>query len=191
MVLLFIPILGFVLYVMLGQNLSRRKLYKWNKRMLERVQSITAEQRQQLMDGTFPYRDPMVSDYRYLIYLNVATNDSLLTQDNDVTIITDGVEKFNDLISKLEAAKYHIHMQYYIVKNDSLGKRIMEVLTRKASQGVEVRFLYDDIGSRTLKDSFFREFLAGRRAKSRVLSITNSLPELSGELPQPSQARCD
>ncbi|WNR47065.1 cardiolipin synthase [Paenibacillus roseipurpureus] len=159
MVLLFIPILGFVLYVMLGQNLSRRKLYKWNKRMLERVQSITAEQRQQLMDGTFPYQDPMVSDYRYLIYLNVATNDALLTQDNEVTIFTDGVEKFNDLIGKIEAAKHHIHMQYYIVKNDSLGKRIMEVLTRKAAEGVVVRFLYDDIGSRTLKDSFFREFV--------------------------------
>lgn len=159
MVLLFIPILGFVLYAMLGQNLSRRKLYKWNKRMLERVQSITAEQRLQLMDGTFPYHDPMVSDYRYLIYLNVATNDSLLSQDNEVTIFTDGIEKFNDLISRLETAKHHIHMQYYTVKNDSLGRRVMEVLTRKAEQGVVVRFLYDDIGSRTLKDSFFKDFI--------------------------------
>lgn len=158
MVLLFIPILGFLLYVMLGQNLSRRKLYKWNKRMLERMQTVIGEQRQQLMEGTFPYIDPMVSEYRYLIYLNVATNDSFLSQDNDVHIFTDGVEKFNDLISRLEAAEYHIHMQYYIVKNDSLGKRIMEVLTRKAEQGVTVRFLYDDIGSRKLKDSFFKDF---------------------------------
>ncbi|OCT14513.1 cardiolipin synthase [Paenibacillus pectinilyticus] len=159
MVLLFIPILGFLLYVMLGQNLSRRKLYKWNKRMLERVQNVTAEQRLQLMDGSFPYQDPMVSEYRYLIYLNVATNDSVLTQDNDVTIFTDGVDKFDDLMTHLEAAKSHIHMQYYIVKNDTLGRRIMEILTQKAAEGVTVRFLYDDIGSRTLKDSFFREFI--------------------------------
>lgn len=158
MVLLFIPILGFLLYVMLGQNLSRRKLYKWNKRMQERMQTVIAEQRQQLMQGTFPYIDPMVMEYRYLIYLNVATNDSFLSQDNDVHIFTDGVEKFNDLISRMEAAEHHIHMQYYIVKNDTLGQRIMEVLTRKAKQGVTVRFLYDDIGSRTLKDSFFKDF---------------------------------
>lgn len=159
MVLLFIPILGFLLYVMLGQNLSRRKLYKWDKRMLERVQTMIAEQRHELMDGTFPYLDPMVEAYRYLIYLNVATNDSYLTQDNEVHIFTDGVEKFDDLISRLETAQSHIHMQYYIVTNDSLGQRIMEVLTRKAEQGVTVRFLYDDIGSRTLKDSFFKDFL--------------------------------
>ena len=90
--------------------------------------------------------------------MNVATNDSFLSQDNNVHIFTDGVAKFNDLINRIEAAESHIHMQYYIVKNDSLGQRIIEVLTRKAEQGVTVRFLYDDIGSRYLKDSFFKDF---------------------------------
>ncbi|NOU76793.1 cardiolipin synthase [Paenibacillus sp. LMG 31458] len=159
MVLLFIPILGFLLYVMLGQNLSRRKLYKWNRRMLERVQTVISEQREQLIDGTLPYIDPMVSQYRDLIYLNVATNDAFLTQDNGVHIFTDGVAKFSDLLMKIEAAESHIHMQYYIVKNDSLGHKVMEALTRKAEQGVQVKFLYDDIGSRSLKESFFRNFL--------------------------------
>ncbi|NQX64795.1 cardiolipin synthase [Paenibacillus alba] len=159
MVLLFIPILGFILYVIFGQNLSRRKLYKWNRRMLERVQTVISEQREQLMDGTLPYIDPMVSQYRDLIYLNVATNDAFLTQDNGVHIFTDGVAKFSDLLMKIEAAESHIHMQYYIVKNDSLGQKVMQALTKKAEQGVVVRFLYDDIGSRSLKDSFFRDFL--------------------------------
>ncbi|MGO4270881.1 cardiolipin synthase, partial [Paenibacillus sp. TAF58] len=159
MVLLFIPILGFLLYVMLGQNLSRRKLYKWNRRMLERVQTVISEQREQLIDGTLPYIDPMVSQYRDLIYLNVATNDAFLTQDNGVHIFTDGEAKFSDLLMKIEAAESHIHMQYYIFKNDSLGDKIMEALTRKAEQGVQVKLLYDDIGSRSLKESYFRGFL--------------------------------
>ncbi|NEW05985.1 cardiolipin synthase [Paenibacillus sp. SYP-B3998] len=159
MVLLFIPILGFLLYVMLGQNLSRRKLYKWNRQMLERVKMITTEQRQQLTDGTLPYVDPMVSQYRDLIYLNVATNDSFLTQDNDVHIFTEGVSKFDDLIAKIDAAQTHIHIQYYIVKSDELGHRVIEALTRKAKMGLQVRFLYDDIGSRSLKEAFFREFV--------------------------------
>jgi cardiolipin synthase len=159
MVLLFIPILGFLLYVMLGQNLSRRKLYKWNQRMQERMQTVISEQREQLMNGTMTYLDPMVNEYRHLIYLNVSSNDAFLTQDNGVHIFTDGISKFSDLLLKIEAAKTHIHMQYYIVKNDALGKRIIQALTRKAEQGVIVRFLYDDIGSRSLKDSFFRDFL--------------------------------
>ncbi|MFD0694734.1 cardiolipin synthase [Paenibacillus sp. GCM10027628] len=159
MVLLFIPILGFFLYVIFGQNLSRRKLYKWNRQMLERVKTVIAEQRQQLMDGTLAYMDPMVSRHRDLIYMNVATNDAFLTQDNSVHIFTDGISKFNDLFAKIEAAQSHIHIQYYIVKNDELGQRVMEALTKKAEQGVQVRFLYDDIGSRTLKESFFRDFV--------------------------------
>ncbi|WP_315971386.1 cardiolipin synthase [Paenibacillus sp. N3.4] len=159
MVLLFIPILGFLLYVMLGQNLSRRKLYKWNRRMLERVQQVISEQRQQLMDGTLTYVDPLVGQYKDLIYMNVATNDAFLTQDNGVHIFTDGVAKFSDLLMKIEAAESHIHIQYYIVKNDSLGRKVIEALTKKAEQGVKVRFLYDDIGSRTLKDSFFQDFV--------------------------------
>jgi len=159
MVLLFIPILGFVLYVIFGQNLSRRKLYKWNKRMLERVKQIAADQRQRLTAGTMPYLDPMVSQYRDLIYMNVSTNDSFLTQDNDVHIFTDGVSKFDDLLEKIEQADSHIHIQYYIVKNDDLGRRVMAALTRKVRQGVRVRFLYDDIGSRSLKDAFFKAFV--------------------------------
>ena len=61
MVLLFIPILGFLLYVMLGQNLSRRKLYKWNNRMLERVQPSCRAAAAADGRRTFPYIDPMVS----------------------------------------------------------------------------------------------------------------------------------
>ncbi|RTE11113.1 cardiolipin synthase [Paenibacillus whitsoniae] len=166
MVLLFIPILGFVLYVMLGQNLSRRKLYKWNKRVLQRVENATMEQRAQLLNDTFAYADPMLRNYRYLIALNAATNNAYLTQDNDVQIFTDGRELFDDLLASIEQARMHIHVQYYIVKNDELGRRVLDVLTRKAREGVEVRFLYDDIGSRTLRDSFFREFVqaGGKKA---------------------------
>jgi cardiolipin synthase A/B len=159
MILLFIPILGFLLYVMLGQNLSRRKLYKWNSQMLERVKTLTTEQRQQLTDGTMPYIHSMLSQYRDLIYLNVATNDSFLTQDNDVHIFTDGVSKFNDLLANIDAAQGHIHIQYYIVKNDELGQRVIQALTRKAEQGLQIKFLYDDIGSRSLKESFFHDFV--------------------------------
>lgn len=124
------------------------------------------------MNGTMTYLDPMVNEYRHLIYLNVSSNDAFLTQDNGVHIFTDGISKFSDLLLKIEAAKTHIHMQYYIVKNDALGKRIIQALTRKAEQGVIVRFLYDDIGSRSLKDSFFRDFL-----KAGGIKQPFSLPE--------------
>ena len=52
------------------------------------------------------------------------------------------------LFMDLEMAKDHIHFQYYIIRLDNLGKKILDVLIRKAKQGVKVRVLFDDMGSR-------------------------------------------
>ena len=153
--------------------------------MLERVQTVIAEQREQLIDGTFPYIDPMVSQYRDLIYLNVATNDAFLTQDNGVHIFTDGVEKFNDLLRELK------RRSTIFICNIILLKMIHWVKDHGSSHeesgaGCPVKFLYDDIGSRYVKGFFFRGFPKGWRAKSGIFPIANSISELSGELSQSS-----
>ena len=65
----------------------------------------------------------------------------------------------------LKQAKNHIHIQYYIIKDDDLGKRFIDALTKKAKEGVKVRVLYDELGSRTLNKRFFKEF---KKAGGRV-----------------------
>lgn len=64
--------------------------------------------------------------------------------------MSDGRQKFEQLLRDLKNAKHHIHMQYYIFRHDELGQRILQVLEEKAKEGVEVRFLYDAIGSNRL-----------------------------------------
>lgn len=71
-------------------------------------------------------------------------------------LFTDGTEKFSALIQDLEQAKHHIHLLYYIVRHDHLGTKIANVLIKKAQEGVEVRFLYDDMGSRSLSRKYVR-----------------------------------
>jgi len=56
----------------------------------------------------------------------------------------------------LESATSHIHLEYYIYEDDVTGNAIADVLIRKAREGVEVRFLYDDFGSHNLKKKFLR-----------------------------------
>ncbi|MCD1260320.1 cardiolipin synthase [Paenibacillus athensensis] len=160
MVLLFIPLLGFVLYIILGQNLSRRKLYKWHRGMLERVRSRIAAQTKLLERGELPLNGTDVLRYRDLMLLNVSTNDALVCALNDVRIHTEGKAKFDALLACIREARTHIHLQYYTVKNDELGAKIMEALIAKAKQGVEVRLLYDDIGSRSLKEAFLKRLKA-------------------------------
>lgn len=79
---------------------------------------------------------------------------AILTQDNEVELFVDGHEKFDALIADIEKAKDHIHLIYYIFHSDELGNRLMRVLERKAAEGLNVKIIYDAMGSRTTKNHF-------------------------------------
>ena len=87
-------------------------------------------------------------------------NDAIYSQNNGVTLFTDGTEKFASLIQDLEGATDHIHLLYYIIRNDNLGTKIANVLIKKAKEGVDVRLLYDDMGSRSLGKKYVRRLEA-------------------------------
>ena len=81
-----------------------------------------------------------------------------MTTDNDIQVFTDGKEKFDSLINDIYNAKDYIHIQYYIFRNDDLGKRILTALEHKLDEGLEVKMLYDDMGSRRLSIKDFKAF---------------------------------
>lgn len=86
--------------------------------------------------------------FQSLILYNLNCAQAMITDNNDVRIYTDGKEKFQALIAEMENAQRYIHLQYYIIRNDELWKKIEEVLIRKAHQGVQVRVLMDGMGNR-------------------------------------------
>src|SRR5690625_7877355 len=88
--------------------------------------------------------------YKDLYYLHLRHNDAIFTQNNEVQLFTDGKDKFTSLINDLKSAKDHIHLLYYIIRDDALGKEISDILIQKAKADVEVRVRYDDLGSRRL-----------------------------------------
>lgn len=111
----------------------------------------------ELSENTYPFLNPSSRKHFDLIYMHLMNNGALLSEDNDVTLFTDGQEKFSSLIKDIQEAKLFIHMQYYIIKNDRLGKEVIAELTKKAQQGVKVRVLYDELGSRGLTKKAFQE----------------------------------
>ncbi|SEN34213.1 cardiolipin synthetase 2 [Mesobacillus persicus] len=157
LVLSFIPVVGFFLYLFLGQNLSRTRLFTWEDKKKIGIEQEISCQLQEIRSGTFDYRKDSEFNARELIYLHLLGNDAPLTLDNSVEIFTDGRNKFENLLLDIQAAKHHIHLQYYIVKKDELGKRIRDSLIQKAKEGVKVRVLYDELGSRGLTKRFFDE----------------------------------
>lgn len=160
MVLFFIPVLGFILYLVLGQKIKRRKLSKLLGVNSSMIKDMVIEQRRQLKSNELDFAGPEVDEYADLISMNLTTGYYLFTTHNRVETYTDGNHKFDALIEDIKRAQHHIHLEYYIVRDDALGRHLIELLTKKAAEGVEVRFLYDHIGSPHLTHRFFKEYRA-------------------------------
>src|SRR5690625_389334 len=168
MVLFFIPILGFVLYLIFGRRLSNQRIFTWDTKSRLGVKTEARKQMQAIERGQFILKQPELEPYKDLYYLHLRNNDAILTQANNVDIFIDGTDKFTALLEDLRTAKNHIHLLYYIIRHDQLGTKIADILIDKAREGVEVRMLYDDMGSRSLSRRFIRRL---RRAGVEVVSF--------------------
>ncbi|KIL52173.1 cardiolipin synthase [Jeotgalibacillus soli] len=160
MVLFFIPIAGFALYLLLGRRLSKKKLFDWEDRHKVGIDNLIQYQMDAIQQKTFEFSSKETEDMQDLIYMQLINNHAVLTQDNDVKIFIDGHKKFDALFKDIEEAKNHVHLQTYILRRDNLGKRLMTLLLKKAKQGVKVRVLYDDMGSRGMTKRYFKELRA-------------------------------
>lgn len=165
LVLTFLPVIGFILYIAFGQNITRKKAFDTKIKKDEALYNSTLEQIGYSKDNKVSYDDKDIIDYEDIINMHLNSSDSILTQNNEVEIFTDGKEKFKSLINAMEKAKDHIHLMYYIIENDDLARKIVDILTRKAKDGVKVRLLYDSIGSKNLNKEFFKSLIeAGGKA---------------------------
>lgn len=156
MVLMFIPIAGFFFYLIFGRKISNKRIFTWETKSKLGVKRAAQAQLRALEEDTFIFKHQELRQYKDLFYMHIRNDDAIFTQDNKVDIYTDGDEKFKALIKDLQKANDHIHMLYYIIRYDGLGKQIADVLVKKANEGVEVRVLYDDMGSRTLSRKFIK-----------------------------------
>ena len=82
-----------------------------------------------------------------LIPLLYNSEKSKLTINNEVTLIKNGDEKFKILFEDLKKAEHHIHLEYFIIKDDKIGTELLDILCDKAKSGIEVRIVIDDVGS--------------------------------------------
>lgn len=80
---------------------------------------------------------------------------------NRLTLLIDGEATFASMFEGIRAAERYILFQSYIVRADTLGRQLKDLLIAKAQEGVEVYFLYDEIGSYQLPSSYLRALTAG------------------------------
>ncbi|MBL7735569.1 MAG: cardiolipin synthase [Chitinophagaceae bacterium] len=160
LLVIFIPLLGMFFYFSFGINYRKRKIYSkkiiQNADMARRLRETIYSHSQQVLDKG----GQAVQSNKELAYLLLRDNMSALTDNNDVKLLINGENKFPEVLKAIEEARDHIHIQYYIYEENGIGKKVEQALIRKAAEGVIVRFIYDDFGSRSIRRKLVPRLIA-------------------------------
>ncbi|MCH2109559.1 MAG: cardiolipin synthase [Polyangiaceae bacterium] len=76
---------------------------------------------------------------------------------NSVSLLVDGVATFESILGGIQGAKDSVHVQFYIVRDDGLGRRLQKALIQAAERGVRVHFIFDEIGSAGLPNLYLEQ----------------------------------
>lgn len=144
--LLAIPVLGLLVYYLFGQEYRKTKLFSrknvLNQSVVKRIQSQLELNSQEINEV-----DELLDQKSKLIPLLYNSKKSKLTIYNDVKLIKNGDDKFKLLFCDIKAAKEHIHLEYFIIKDDTIGTELLNLLCEKSKAGLEIRIVIDDVGS--------------------------------------------
>lgn len=150
MILFLVPVVGIVFYFLFSQNIARQRIFRMTKYEEAIINASLNEQINAIKRGDFEFTNPEAKKWQDMIRLHQTYSESFFTQDNKISVLTDGRHKFDSLIKDIKAAKQTVNVMYYIVKNDSMGRLLIDTLAEKAKEGIEVRLLIDAMGSRQI-----------------------------------------
>jgi cardiolipin synthase len=152
LVLSFLPIVGLGVYRLIGpQRLHRRKLRRRMSRKL--VEEAVGAMQEIESDSPMRQREQLAR-------IAIAAGEAPPLRADTVELITDGSAKYLAMAEAFEAARHHIHIEYYIWENDQIGRRIRDQLIARAKAGVQVRVIVDSTGSFGIRRRFFDPLVA-------------------------------
>ncbi|MDR2883263.1 MAG: cardiolipin synthase [Alistipes sp.] len=160
-----VPVLGLTVYALFGRNWRKRKMF--NRKGILDEEWIEAVYKRQLSTLSDPALAATreIENNRDTIRLMLGNSRALLAVHNRVEVLQNGKVTFASLYEALKGATHSIHLEYYIFENDRIGRQIESILVRKAAEGVEVRLIYDGVGTLWTEGSIFRRL---RRAGVQV-----------------------
>ena len=189
LIFMLFPGIGILIYFVLGRNIRKIKMnktYKMANNMkkekllfnLEEMAELAKGQSNMIKEGKLPnYKN---IDFRVLKIVSLLLNMGIFpfTINNNIEIYIDGNEKFSKLIKDIRNAKDHIHLEYFIIKDSEIGRKIKEELIAKAKAGIKIRIIYDDVGC--WRFWFHRKFF-----KEMKLYGIEIIPYLKGKITIP------
>lgn len=148
------PLVGFFFYLLFGRNYRKEKMYR-KKYFLDKQAFLTVEGED---DPRSEEKRSLMGEHQARLFtLAQKLGNSPISFDTSTKVLTNGEETFHHILEQLNRARHHIHMEYYIVRDDAIGQEIKNILIEKAAQGVKVRFLYDAVGSWKLSKNYIND----------------------------------
>jgi len=156
--ILLVPIAGVIIYLLFGAQYQKKKMLT-KKRYFDKVYLHQVSEATKLTPITNPE-----SSYSKLPTLFYNLEQVNFTNNNNIEVLINGEEKFPRLLEEINKAKKSIHLDYYIIEDDTIGNKIFDLLCQKAQSGVKVRLIFDDVGSSISRDGLKKLKSAGVEA---------------------------
>lgn len=175
LVFIFLPIIGLFIYMLIGRNwrrLSRKRKIARQENSQRIVDNLSNLIKREPAEIKLLEEKQEYSYKKNLLHLLRNNSNSVLTASNNVEVLQTGELKFKKLIEDIKKAKKFIHLEYFIIHDDILGEKIKKELIKKSKEGVEVRVLYDALGSFYLPHKYKREL---RQAGVKIYAYFNFL----------------
>jgi len=157
LVLALVPVVGILLYIFLGQNYRKQKIFS-RKGLIDfiKFEELSTRQLSDIDRKALNKKDQFLKDKIKIIKLLLQNNKAILTYHNKCQILNNGKQKYELLFEKIAKAKHHIHLEYYIFYSDNIGEKLGNLLISKAKEGVKVRIIYDHVGSWEIRNRFIK-----------------------------------
>lgn len=153
-VIVTMPMIGILLYLMLGEvNIGRRHVARM-RQVLESLPMIDVE-----VKGDDSQCVPEVPElYKHLFDVGRSISDFSLVGGNSASLLPDSNATIDSMVSDIDAAEKHVHLTFYIWLGDNNGCKIVDALKRASTRGVTCRAMADGLGSRAMiKSKHWRE----------------------------------
>lgn len=146
------PYLGFAAYIMLGRRRKRLINSASTPNHTERL--AYAESQSDIVQTSNWENESALARESRLQQTLARLAPFPVTGRNRTKVLTNGDATFQAILEEIQDARHHIHLDYYTIRNDGVGQSFLDVLTKKARRGVEVRIVYDGIGSHALPEAY-------------------------------------
>ncbi|MDO5844901.1 MAG: cardiolipin synthase [Methanocorpusculum sp.] len=155
LLMVFLPILGFIMYLFFGRHLYGKHIFGKKTIMDIALAEAAQNQKEELRIKSGCNNSALSTKFSNTLALLLKADNSIISKNNSVREFTDGEAKFASMKNSIKNAKHHIHLEYFIIRDDELGREIINLIAQKAAEGVEVRMIFDAAGVMHVKNKFY------------------------------------